>query len=55
MAIVVMLVNEIVKLGLSLGLEIGDIVTECAPQHTHGHLRTRSMRARAHMATHAKK
>ncbi len=55
MAIVVMLVNEIVKLGLSLGLEIGDIVTECAPKHTHGHARTRSMRARLHMATHAKK
>jgi hypothetical protein len=55
MAIVVMLVNEIVKLGLSLGLEIGDIVTECAPNHTHGHARTRSMRARLHMITREKK
>jgi hypothetical protein len=32
MVIVVMLVTEIVKLGFSLGLEIGDIVTECAPK-----------------------
>jgi hypothetical protein len=55
MAIVVMLVNEIVKLGLSLSLEIGDIVTECAPKHTHGHARTRSMHARLHMVTHTKK
>jgi hypothetical protein len=53
-AIVAMLVNEIVKLGFSLGLEIGDIVTECAPKHTHGHARTRSMCASGHMATHAK-
>jgi hypothetical protein len=51
MAIVVMLVSEIVKLSLSLGLEIGDIVTECAPKHTHA--RTR-MYARVHMATHMK-
>jgi hypothetical protein len=55
MAIVVMLVNEIVKLGFSLGLEIGDIVTECAPKHTHGHARTCSVRARTHMATHTRK
>jgi hypothetical protein len=52
MAIAVMLVNEIVKLGLSLGLEIGDIVTECAPKHTHWHVRTR-MCVRACMATEA--
>jgi hypothetical protein len=52
MAIVVMLVNEIVKLSLSLGLEIADIVTECAPKHTH--VRTH-MRARVYMATHTKK
>jgi hypothetical protein len=39
MAIVVMLVIEIVKLGWSLGLEIADIVTECVPNHTHGHAR----------------
>jgi hypothetical protein len=55
MAIAVMLVSEIVELGLSLGLEIGDIVTECAPKRMHGHARTRSMHAREHMATHAKK
>ncbi len=32
MVIVVMLVTEIVKLGFSLGLDIGDIVTECVPK-----------------------
>ena len=52
MAVVVMLVNEIVKLGLSLGLEIGDIVTECAPKPTHA--RTH-MRTRVHVANHTKK
>ena len=42
MVIVVMLVTEIVKLGFSLGLEIGDIVTDVRAQTT---------RSRAHLRT----